>query len=125
MGRLQAAQVPVRLKLGLLLAGLLAIAVVTVAAVLLRVSSRAIEGQVLKRGEVFVRALAKTAKEGLLLDDELLLHSHLADLAREEGVVAAQIFDDRGVLRASTMLGAAQAARPAARKPHAVTRARL
>lgn len=112
MGRLQAAEVPVRLKLGLLLAGLLAVAVVVVGAVLLRVASRAVEAQVLKRGEVFVRALAKAAKEGLLLDDDLLLHSHLGDLAREEGVVLAQIYDDRGVLRASTQLGAAVGAAP-------------
>ena len=125
MGRLQAAEVPVRLKLGLLLAGLIAVAVVTVGGVLLRVASRAIEGQVLKRGEVLVRALAKTAKEGLLLDDELLLHSHLADLAREEGVVAAQVFDDRGVLRASTRLGAALTPPPADAGPRAARRAEI
>ena len=119
MGRLQATQVPVRLKLGLLLAGLLAVAVVAVGAVLLGVASRAVEGQVLKRGEVLVRAFAKVAKEGLLLDDDLLLHSHLGDLAKEEGVVVAEVFDDRGVLRASTRLGPAIGPPPARARPRA------
>ncbi len=124
MAPVSAAEVPVRLKLGLLLAGLTAVAVVVAGAALLRVSSRAIEAQVLQRGEVFARALVKTAKEGLLLDDDLLLHSHLAELAREEGVVLAQVFDDRGVLRASTLLAAAPAGRAQKTRPPARRTAR-
>jgi adenylate cyclase len=107
MGPHPATPIPVRLKLGLLLAGTLAVAVASVTGVLLRVSSRAIEAEVLSRGQVFARQLVKTAKEGLLLDDELLLHSQLAELASEEGVVAAEVYDARGTLRASTSLAPA------------------
>lgn len=102
-----ACRFPVRLKLGLLLAGTLALAVGTVSAVLLRVSREAIEGEVLQRGQVITRQLAKVAKEGLLFDDELLLHSHLAEVAREEGVVRATVVDEKGEVRASTALDGA------------------
>lgn len=99
-----ACRFPVRLKLGLLLAGTLALAVATVSAALLRVSREAIEGEVLQRGQVLTRQLAKVATEGLLFDDELLLHSHLAEIAREEGVVRATVVDEKGIVRASTSL---------------------
>jgi class 3 adenylate cyclase len=104
-----ATPIPVRLKLGLLLAGTVAVAVAMVSGALLRVWRDAIEDEVLHRGQVLARQLAKNAKEGLLFDDELLLHSYLAELAREEGVVLAEIFDAKGALRASTRLAVAGA----------------
>jgi class 3 adenylate cyclase/uncharacterized membrane protein affecting hemolysin expression len=93
---------PLRLKLALLTITLLVAGIGTVAALLFNQYSNALETEAKKRGRYIAQSLAQTAREAVLLEDDVGLAKLVETVAKESEVIVARLLDADGQVLAST-----------------------
>jgi adenylate cyclase len=87
---------PLKLKLGLLITGLLVLTVVLVSAMLLRQQQTTLTAEMVKRGLTIAQNLAASAKNPLVRDDELTLNVLVKDAMKDPDVAYVAITDEKG-----------------------------
>ena len=92
---------PIRLKLALVTSALLIVGISTVSALVLDRSREALAEEAQKRGVSLARNLARSAREPVLLQEDLIVANLLASVA-QESIVAARIVDTDGRLIGSS-----------------------
>lgn len=91
-----------KLKLGLLITGLLVIAVVLLSSVLLYSAERSLLAETTKRGQMIAQHLANAARNPLLTKDELTLNLLVKDAMKDGDLVYVVITDHQGKVVAHT-----------------------
>ena len=87
---------PLKLKLSLLITGLLVLTVVLVSAMLLRQQQATLTAEMVKRGLTIAQNLAASAKTALVSDDELTLNVLVKDAMKDPDVAYVAITDEKG-----------------------------
>ena len=87
---------PLKLKLGLLITGLLVLTVVLVSAMLLRQQQATLTAEMVKRGLTIAQNLAASAKTAVVSDDELTLNVLVKDAMKDADVAYVAITDEKG-----------------------------
>ncbi len=95
---------PLRLKLALLASTLLVLGIGIVSWLLLATSSDALEQEARKRGRFMALNLAHSARDPLLLDDDVVMASLLDAVASESEVRVARLIDKEGTVVASSRI---------------------
>jgi adenylate cyclase len=108
-------RLPLKVKLSLLITGLVVLTVVVVGLSLLRQEQQSLTVEMTKRGLTIAENLAAGAKTSLLADDDLTLNVLVKEAMRDPDVAYVAIADERGSVRAHSDLG--QIGRPLARPP--------
>ncbi len=85
-----------RYKLALLTSVLLVAGIGVTSWVMFAQSTRALENEMARRGEVLAETLARSARDWLLLEDDLQLSQLVKSIAAEPGILAARILDSEG-----------------------------
>jgi adenylate cyclase len=96
------ADLPLKVKLGLLITGLLLLTVVLLSAFLLYRAETHLVGEMTKRGLTIAQHLASAAKNPLLTNDHLTLNLLVKDTQKDSDVVYVVITDHRGRVLAHT-----------------------
>src|SRR5215467_5987044 len=103
---MQKLQMPLKVKLSLLITTLLVLTVVVVSILLLRQQQQALTAEMIKRGFTIADNLAAGGKSALVANDDLTLNV-LVKQAMLDGDIAYVIFaDEDGVVRAHSDVGA-------------------
>ena len=87
---------PLKLKLSLLITGLLTITVVLLSGMFLRQQQQTLTAEMVKRGLTIAQNLAASAKNPLISDDELTLNLLVKDAMRDPDVAYIAITDEKG-----------------------------
>lgn len=95
-------RLPLKLKLGLLITGLLVIAVVLLSGVLLYSTEQSLLAETTKRGHTIAQHLANAARNPLLTKDELTLNLLVKDAMKDGDLVYVVITDHQGKVVAHT-----------------------
>jgi adenylate cyclase len=95
-------RLPLKLKLGLLITGLLVIAVVLLSGVLLYSTEESLIAETTKRGHTIAQHLANAARNPLLTKDELTLNLLVKDAMKDADLVYVVITDHQGRVVAHT-----------------------
>lgn len=96
------ADLPLKVKLGLLITGLLVLTVVLLSAFLLYRAETHLVEEMTKRGLTIAQHLASAAKNPLLTNDQLTLNLLVKDTQKDSDVVYVVITDHRGRVLAHT-----------------------
>jgi adenylate cyclase len=96
---------PLRYKLALLTSALLVAGIGTVSYLVFQQSRAALENEVGKRGVAIAQTLARSARDPLLLRDDLQLQQLVANIAAEPDIVTARVLDNEGHVVASSSEG--------------------
>jgi adenylate cyclase len=95
-------RLPLKLKLGLLITGLLATAVVLLSGFLLYSAERSLIAEMTKRGHTIAQHLASAVRNPLLIKDELTLNLLVKDAMKDGDVVYVAVIDHQGKVVAHT-----------------------
>src|SRR2546425_4394706 len=87
---------PLKLKLSLVITGLLALTVILLSAMLLRQQQRTLTAEMVKRGLTIAQNLAASAKNPLVSEDELTLNLLVKDAMKDPDVTYVAITDEKG-----------------------------
>jgi len=87
---------PLKLKLSLVITGVLALTVVLLSAMLLRQQQQALTAEMVKRGRTIAENLAASAKTPLVSDDELALNLLVKEVSKDRDVAYVAITDEKG-----------------------------
>jgi len=94
-----------KVKLSLLITGVLMLAIVLVAVVLLRQQQDSLRDEMTKRGQAIAQNLASGAKTSLLQNDDLALNVLVRDAMKDGDVAYVIITDERRKVRAHSEVG--------------------
>jgi len=109
------ARLSLKVKLSLLITGLVVLTVILVSALLIRQQQRALTAEITKRGLTITEDLAAGGKSALLTHDDLALNVALKHLMKDPDVVYAAFVDEKGIVRAHSDV--AFIGKPLARPP--------
>ncbi len=98
-------RLPLKVKLSLLITGLVVLTVILVGLFLLRQEQQSLTAEMTKRGLTIAENLSAAAKNSLLTDDDLTLNVLVKDALRDADVAYAAIADEEGIVRAHSDLG--------------------
>jgi adenylate cyclase len=93
---------PLRYKLALLTSALLVAGIGTVSYLVFQQSRDALEAEVRKRGIAIAQTLARSARDPLLLQDDLQLSQLVESIAAEPEIAAVRLLDNTGRVAASS-----------------------
>lgn len=94
------ARLSLKVKLSLLITGLVVLTVVLVSALLIRQQQRALTAEITKRGLTIAENLAAGGKSALVTNDDLALNVALKHVMKDPDVVYAAFVDEAGIVRA-------------------------
>src|SRR4051812_5491578 len=97
-------RLPLKLKLSLLITGLVVLAVLLVSFSLIRKQAQTLTDAVTKRGLTIVNNLAGGAKSALVSNDDLTLNIMVKEAMHDKDVVYVVFTDEDGVVRAHSNL---------------------
>jgi len=108
-------RLPLKVKLSLLITGLVVLSVVVIGVILVRQEQASLTLEMTKRGLTIAENLAAAAKSAIVTDDDLTLNVLIRDAMRDPDVSYVAITDEDGSVRAHSDV--AMAGKPVVRPP--------